>query len=108
MVEAGKLRHKIDIQKFTTAKDSYGEDIKTWASYHKTYSKIEPLRGKEYFDTQQIVPEVDNKITIRYKSGIAPTMRIVWGSRTYEIRSVTNLDERNIMLEFLAVENPTS
>lgn len=108
MVEAGKLRHKIDIQKFTTTKDSYGEDIKTWASYHKCYASVNPLRGKEYFDTQQIVPEVDNKITIRYKSGIAPTMRIVWGTRTYEIRSVTNPDERNIMLEFLAVENPTS
>ncbi len=108
MVEAGKLRHKIDIQQFTTAKDSYGEDIKTWVSFHQCYASVNPLRGKEYFDTQQIVPEVDNKITTRYKSGIAPTMRIVWGSRTYEIRSVTNPDERNIMLEFLAVENPTS
>ena len=107
-MQAGELRHLIEIQKFTTVKDSYGEDIKTWSTYHKTYSKISPLRGKEYFDTQQIVPEVDNKITIRYKTGIAPTMRIVWGSRTYEIRSVTNPDERNIMLEFLAVENPTS
>lgn len=107
-MEAGKLRHKIDIQKFTTSKDSYGEDIKTWASFHKTYASVRPLRGKEYFDTQQIVPEVDSKITMRYKSGIAPTMRVVWGSRTYDIRSSTNPDERNIMLEILAVENPTS
>ena len=107
-MEAGKLRHKIDIQQFTTTKDSYGEDIKTWASYHKTFAEIRPLRGREYFDEQQIVPEVDNKIIIRYKSGIAPTMRIVWGDRTYEIRSVTNFDERNVMQEILAVENPTS
>ncbi len=107
-MEAGKLRHKIDIQQFTTAKDSYGEDIKTWASFHKTFAEIRPLRGKEYFDTQQIVPEVDNKIVIRYRSGIAPTMRVVWGSRTYEIRSVINFDERNVMMEMLAVENPTS
>ncbi|KKK96550.1 hypothetical protein LCGC14_2661640 [marine sediment metagenome] len=107
-MEAGKLRHKIDIQQFTTTKDSYGEDIKTWASFHKTFAEIRPLRGKEYFDTQQIVPEVDNKIVIRYRSGIAPTMRVVWGSRTYEIRSVINFDERNVMMEMLAVENPTS
>ena len=107
-MEAGKLRHKIDIQQFTTTKDSYSEDIKTWVSFHKTFASITPLRGKEYFDTQQIVPEVDNKIVIRYRSGIAPTMRIVWGSRTYEIRSITNFNERNIMQEILAVENPTS
>ncbi len=107
-MEAGKLRHKINIQTFTTAKDSYGEDIKTWVTFHKTFASVTPLRGKEYFDTQQIVPEVDNKITIRYKSGIAPTMRVVWGSRTYDIRAVINPDERNIMLELLAVENPTS
>jgi len=108
MVQAGKLRHVIDIQKFTTSKDSYGEDIKTWASYHKTHAEVRPLRGKEYFDTQQIVPEVDNKIKIRYRSGIAPTMRVVWGSRTYEIRAVIDPSERNILQEILAVENPTS
>lgn len=107
-MEAGKLRHKVIIQKFTTAKDSYGEDIKTWATYHTCFASISPLVGKEYYDSQQIIPEVDNKIVIRYKSGIAPTMRVVWGSRTYEIRSVVNPDERNVMLEFLAQENPTS
>lgn len=108
MIEAGKLRHRLTIQQFSVAKNSYGEDIKTWTDYHSCWGSVEPLIGREFWDSQQIVPEVETRMRIRYKSGIGPTMRISYDDRIFEILGIKNPDERNIMLELMVKENPTT
>lgn len=108
MVNAGSLRHRITIQQFSVAKDSYGEDIKTWSDYHICWAEISPFRGREYFESQQIVPEIETRMKIRYKSGIGPTMRVSWNDRYFDILNIINKDERNVTLEFIVKENPST
>ena len=108
MIASGRLRNRITIQQYETAKNTYGEDIKTWSDYHECWASVEPLTGREYFDSQQVVPETQSRIVMRYKTGIAPTMRVKWGDRYYSISSVLNIGERDRRTELIVYEAPTS
>jgi SPP1 family predicted phage head-tail adaptor len=108
MIEAGKLRNRVTIQQYTAAKNDYGEDIKAWTDYYDCWASIEPLTGREYFDSQQIVPETQSRVVIRYKEGVAPTMRVKWGDIYYDILSVLNIQEKNKKLELIVKAFPTT
>jgi len=51
-VRIGKLRHRIALQSITTAKNAFGEDIPTWATYSTVWGSVEPLTGRELFNAQ--------------------------------------------------------
>jgi len=94
-MRAGDLRHRITLQQKTETRDSFGAVIETWNDVATLYASIEPLRGKEFFDAQQVNAEVTIRIRIRYRSGVTPNMRVLFGTRTFDIQSVINVDERN-------------
>lgn len=58
------------------------------------WASVEPLRGDEFLQADRQGASVTTTIVIRYQSGIEPQMRAVWGSHTYDIQSVINIDER--------------
>jgi len=49
--------------------------------------------------------EITHKIRIRYRSGMTSKNRIKFGSRYFNITSILNPDERNIMIDMFAVED---
>jgi len=106
-MRAGKLRHKITIQYCPEpqSQDSYGAVIKNWSDYATVWASIEPARGREFWESQQINAEVTAKITIRYLAGITPKMRVKYGSRIFEIISVINPEERNRELQLMVKES---
>jgi SPP1 family predicted phage head-tail adaptor len=105
-MRAGSLRHKITIQSATLAADTMSAGAtESWSTYATTWAEIKPLKGMEAVEHKKLGQETMHRIWIRYQSGITTSMRIVFGSRTFEIRGVRNPDERNIMLEILAEEN---
>ena len=94
-MRAGKLRHRITIQEYTTAANDFGEMVKTWATYVTVWGLIKPLTGDEKFTADQTTPGLSHEIRIRYKSGITPDMQLRFDGRTFGIVSVINIDERN-------------
>jgi len=108
VIESGNLRHYVSIQNPTGTRDTFGEPIISWSTYHKAWASIEPLKGWEYYESKQVNAEVSSKITMRYKSGINPKMRVVWGNHTYRILSMINEDERNEKLELMVEETITT
>ncbi|KPJ82789.1 MAG: hypothetical protein AMS17_18665 [Spirochaetes bacterium DG_61] len=104
-MRAGKLRHKIIIQDYTESQDrSYGEVTKPWSDYETVWASIEPIRGREFWESQQINAEVTAKITIRHLYGINTKMRVKYGSRIFKIISVINPEERNVELQLMVKE----
>lgn len=108
MIDAGKNRHYISIQDPTETRDSYGEPVLSWSTYHNAWASIEPLKGTEYWLSQQVNAEITSKVTIRYKSGINPKMRIVYGNHTYRILSVVNEYEKNDKMIMMVEETITT
>lgn len=98
-MKAGKLRHRITIQNYTIT-NTQGEVAKTWATFATVWASIEPMKGREFFESAIEESEITAKITIRYKSDVKPQMRVVYGSIIYEIVSVihTGLREKEMIL----------
>ncbi len=89
------MRHKITIQQFTSTQDSAGQPVEAWTTFATTWASIEPLIGKEYFASQQEQAETNIKIRFYHIPNVDPVMRVVYGTRTFEIKSVINYKEQN-------------
>ena len=103
-VIAGRLNKRITLQSATTARDGHGQPVETWAAVATVWAAIEPIRGREYFAAQQFSAETTHRVTIRYRSGVSPQWRVVFGSRTFRIESVINPLEKNERIELMCVE----
>lgn len=107
-MKIGKLRHRITLQEYTSSRDSFGAEVETWSDTATVWASIEPLSGREYFAAQQVNAEISTKITLRYRSSVKPTMRVLYEGRVYEILSVINAGERNRELILICKEVPGS
>jgi len=100
---AGKLRQRITIQKVVNT-NTYGSVTKSWETYKQVWASIDPIKGKEYFLSDIDNAKVSHRIRIRYLSGMKPSMRIMYGTRVFEIETIINKEERNIELEIMCME----
>jgi len=108
LIQSGRLRHRITIQSPTETQDTYGEPVPTWSTYLTAWASVEPIKGREYWESQQINAEVTHKIIMRYRSGLNPKMRVSWGNRTFNIHSILNEYERDNKLTLMVTESVTS
>lgn len=104
MMKIGKLRHRITLQEYIATRDSFGAEVEAWVDIGTVWASIEPLSGREFFAAQQVNAEVSTKITLRYRTGIKPEMRVLFAGRVFEIVSVINLEEKNIQLVLMCEE----
>lgn len=93
-MHAGHLNKRITIQIRTPDQDDSGQPIETWTTFTMAYANIKPLVGKDFLAAKQIVDEVSHDVTIRYRTGIKPKMRILYLDRYFEISAVIDWEER--------------
>lgn len=113
-MRAGKLRHRVTIEALTvtlvdgmrdaTSSDSdsdsdgmidedpnaEGERVESWSDAvgMMVSAAIEPLSGRDLIAAQAAQSEVSTRVTIRYRPGIVPTMRVRHRSTTYDIKAI--------------------
>jgi len=107
-LRAGNLRHRIAIQTETSVSDGMGGFTLSWANVENMGSvpaAIWPLSAKENLDAMKLEQQITHKIRIRYQSGITSKNRIVFGSRTFNIISILNYEERNRSFDLLCLED---
>jgi SPP1 family predicted phage head-tail adaptor len=95
---ASRAKSRIEIQSSNTTDDDYGGREDNWKTRYTIWAVIEPTSGKEIFTNDQLQSRVDARILIRYQPALADTtataeMRVLFGSRLYNIRAVHNLDD---------------
>ena len=97
---AGKLRHRITIQRATETLGTSGDITRTWAEYATVWADVRAAKSDEKF-SGQTQSRIDYVIEIR--SGITPTSkdRILHDGNTLEISNVYDPDQRGtrLMLE---------
>lgn len=103
-----ELRHRIAIQKRTQSPDGLGGFSESWITFASTWAKISPTSARERFFSEKLEHNITHKITIRYRSGISPDMRIQFGTRIFKINGIINPEERNIWLDLLCEEGAGS
>jgi len=100
----GNLRNYITIQTPTETTDANLEIILTWATFANVWAEITPLVGREYYASKTVNAEISGKVRIRYLAGVTSEMRIIDGTKTYQIEAVINIDNRNEELVLLVKE----
>lgn len=106
-IDGSALRKKVSIQRRNATKDTFGQAIQTWSDVLVCRASIEPLSGRELVAAQAINAETTHEIVIRYRAGITPAMRVLYGARAFNILSVLNQQERNRWLVLNASEGLT-
>jgi SPP1 family predicted phage head-tail adaptor len=98
-MRAGKLHHRVTIQRRTNARDSDGGERVAWVDFPPVWAAIEPLSGREFFASQAAQSEITGKITFRYPRDIKAQDRVVYLEKFYNVHAVqeTNIGHREIV-----------
>jgi len=107
-MQAGKLRHRVTLQKQMTTKNANNEDVVTWVRDSDCWAHVRALRGREYFAAQQVQAGVTHTVRMRYQTlsdgtKIGPNCRIKHGDDIMLVRSAIT-DERKRQVDMLCVE----
>ena len=108
-LSAGTLRKRITLQQQSLSVDSYGQQVITWTDVATVWASLEPSVGRELVAAQAVRLDQPTTITIRWQGAFGSpravaAMRAVYNGRTFNIHSVENEDERNVLLTLIASE----
>jgi SPP1 family predicted phage head-tail adaptor len=104
-VAIGDLRERVFIQRDAGAsRDAVGGLVPSWETVANVWARVAPMSTGEQFRRQQMQANANWKVTVRYRNDLSPKMRVVWGSRTFEVKGVTNADERRRFLDLACEE----
>ncbi len=103
-MSVGKLRHRLTIQQEQRAGDAGTGVTIVWAKVAEVWGSVKPLSGRETLQAMQLQARISHSIRIRYRAGITVGMRVLFGTRAFNIRAVKNVDERNRWLDIMADE----
>lgn len=85
-IEAGRLRHRIRIERYEYLRDSHGEVVQNpitgevsqaWVEVATVWAAIEPLSAREFIQSQATQSQITARIVIRYRDGLDAAMRLV-------------------------------
>jgi SPP1 family predicted phage head-tail adaptor len=101
-IAAGSLRHRVTLQQPVQSRnETTGEAIDVWVAVDEVWAAVEPLSAREFIQSAALQAEVVARITIRYRSDLLPTWRIVHGDKTYSIEGI--LADKESGVEYLTL-----
>ena len=108
-LRAGTLNRRVTFQSRSATPDAEGGQSIAWNVVAVVWASIEPSVGKELVAAQSMNIDQPSTITLRWQSALSDpkavcAMRIVYGSRIFNIHSAMNQEERNRALVLIASE----
>lgn len=99
-----EIQHQITIQEITYTPDGSGGQTPTWTALATVWASLKPKIVKEVVFGQKLESRVEHEIFFRYLAGVSTDDRIIFGSRTFQIKAVINIEERNEWLKVVSEE----
>ncbi len=100
----GKLRHRLIIQQEQRAGDAGTGVTIVWAKVATVSGSVKPLSGRETLQAMQLQARISHRIVIRYRAGVTTAMRVLFGTRLFNIQAVLDRDEDRRFLEIMVEE----
>jgi len=98
----GDLKHPVVIERGTDIDDGSGGTYAEWAVVETVYCAIKQKSGAEKFQQQDIRTVKTKSFITRYGADVTELDRLVFNGQYYNVRSVEDIDERNMWLEIIA------
>jgi SPP1 family predicted phage head-tail adaptor len=100
----GTFKQRITIQNLSQTLDDTGASTTVWTDFATVWCKIVPKHGNEQLIAQRVDAVNIYDITIRFFPGVVEKMRVVYGSKTFQIKSVINIDELSEFMSLLCID----
>lgn len=100
-----RMNKRVTLQSVSRDEDGQGGFTEEWIDGDTIWASIEPLKGWERMQAQQLENPITHKVMIRYRSGVTADMRLIYGDRVLGVKEVINLDEDNAFLRLMCVES---
>ena len=94
MISAGELDKQIRIEQLTTERDAAGGVKEVWTTFASPWVKVVSSKGAESFEAARTNAKRTVKFKMRWRSGVLPTMRVVWNDQHYDIFEVDDSKRR--------------
>jgi SPP1 family predicted phage head-tail adaptor len=99
-MQIGRLRHRITIQEPAITRSDRGAELLSWSDVAVVWADIRTVGGQEQVLANQLeVATLLHTITLRYRSGLRPKQRVVWGERVFAVEAVIERDNRLRMID---------
>lgn len=90
---SGALRHRVTLLQLVQRDGALGEVTASWSPVAVVWAQVRDLSGREWYEARQLPEgEVSTEVTIRFRAGVTRTMRVLHGTRTYDIIAVLDRD----------------
>lgn len=93
----GKLRERVTIQQESLVSDDMGGSALTWVSIATNptvWARIEQLQGREALQAMALQGPFMHRVWLRYRTDLTIKMRILFGTRIFNIRSIEQEEKR--------------
>lgn len=104
-MRAGAFRDIVTVETFTTARNEYGELVKTWTTFATLRCEVSPSIGGEAQASGITLSSNAVRVRSRYLAGVSPEMRVVHGGRTMTVRSVIDHRSQHRTMDLLCEVN---
>lgn len=102
MINAARLNKRISLQKIKEGSvDEEGYAIPGETTSITLWAQVKKVSMREYFEAKATQSENIVCFIIRYRKGIDEDMTILYDGSQYNITSIINEDESNIMLTII-------
>lgn len=103
-MQAGKLRHLVEIQHKITPRDPVTGNFlaPAWVVFAKVWAAVEDLSARDLVAAKAGQSQVTGRVVIRYRPGVLPTMRVVHRGELYSIEGPPLADKKS-GLEYLTL-----
>lgn len=98
-MQAGKLNRRVTIESQGTTQDEFGGVSSGWTTVAEVWAAIAPKSGRELVAAKAAASEVSTTVSIRYRAGITPAMRVNYGGKFYNITAVIDRDDAHKYLD---------
>jgi SPP1 family predicted phage head-tail adaptor len=84
-MRAGKIDRLVVLQTKSVTRNAVNEEVVDWNTLATVWAERRDLRGREYFQAQQVNAEISAVFRIRYRTDVTATMRLVESGKAYEL-----------------------
>jgi SPP1 family predicted phage head-tail adaptor len=94
MIDPGKLRERVTVQQSSAARNSLGEAVLSWSDFAEVWASVEGVSAREALAAGQQDTTITHRVRLRYLPGLTQRDRFSWGSRTLNIVSLLEYNNR--------------
>lgn len=95
--DATVMRHYVEIQAATRTNDGEGGVSVSWGTSATVAASVDPIKAIQQFNYKSVNVDATHLIRIRGEITVDEKNIIKWGSRTFEILTIEDINENGIL-----------